>query len=124
MLYVLRMLFVLVLCIVFMYSGMEERLCRMPVFKQINQINQIKSINHIVLETFTSQEWLENFRLSKSTFDYLCTQLTLYLQYQDTHLRKAISVKKRVAITIWTCGIICRVQNCKSSVWCWEIHCL
>ena len=55
-----------------------------------------------MLETFTSQEWLENFRLSKNTFDYLCTQLTPHLQYQDTHLRKAISVKKRVAITIWT----------------------
>ena len=39
----LRMLYVLVLCIVFMHSGMEERLCRMPEFKQINQIksNQI-----------------------------------------------------------------------------------
>ena len=57
---------------------------------------------HVVLETFTSREWLENFRLSKDTFDYLCTQLTPHLQYQDTHLRKAISVKKRVAITLWT----------------------
>ena len=57
---------------------------------------------HIVLETFTSQEWLENFRLSKDTFDYLCTELTPYLQYQDTHLRKAVSVKKRVAITLWS----------------------
>ena len=47
-------------------------------------------------------EWLENFHLSKNTFDYLCTQLTPHLQYQDTHLQKAISVKKRVAITIWT----------------------
>ena len=37
----LRMLFVLVLCIVFMHSGMEERLCRMPEFKQINQIRYL-----------------------------------------------------------------------------------
>ena len=43
---------------------------------------------HIVLETFTSQEWLENFCLSKDTFDHLCTQLTPHLQCQDTHLRK------------------------------------
>ena len=55
----------------------------------------------IVLQTFSSQEWLENFRISKDTFDYLCTQLTPFLQYQDTHLRKAVSVKKRVAITLW-----------------------
>ena len=57
---------------------------------------------HIVLETFTSREWLENFRLSKDTFDYLCTQLPPLLQYQDTHLWKALSVKKRIAVTIWT----------------------
>ena len=57
---------------------------------------------HIVLETFTSREWLENFRLSKDTFDYLCTKLTPQLQYQDTHLRKVITVKKHVAITLRT----------------------
>ena len=32
----------------------------------------------------------------------MCTELTPYLQYQDTHLRKTVSVKKRVAITLWT----------------------
>ena len=36
----LRMLFVLVLCIVCVDSGMEEQLCRMPEFKPINQSNQ------------------------------------------------------------------------------------
>ena len=29
-------------------------------------------------------------------------QLTPYLQYQDTHLWKAMSVKNRVVITLWT----------------------
>ena len=78
---------------------------------------------HIVLETFTSREWLENFRLSKDTFDYLCAQPTPYLLYQDTHLQKAISVKKRVAITLWTLASPTEYRT-KSSVWCWAIHCL
>ena len=38
----LRMLFVLVLFIVFVHSGMEERLCRMPEFKPINQIKSVR----------------------------------------------------------------------------------
>ena len=56
---------------------------------------------YIVLQTFSSKEWLESFRISKHTFDYLCVQLTPYLQYQDIHLWKAVSVKKHVAITLW-----------------------
>ena len=46
----LAMFFVLVLCIVLMHSGMEEQLCRMPEFKQINQIilNHEGSAQHII----------------------------------------------------------------------------
>ena len=33
--------------------------------------------DHIFMETFTSQEWLEYFRLSKDTFDYFCTELSI-----------------------------------------------
>ena len=50
---------------------------------------------------------MENFRVSKHTFDYLCTQLSPLIKQQDTVLRKAIAVPHRVAITLWclaTCG--------------------
>ena len=60
--------------------------------------------DHIVLETFSPQDWIENFCLSKAIFDHLCTQLTPYIQYCNTHLRDTISVKKHVAITLWTLG--------------------
>ena len=54
------------------------------------------------METFSPRDWLQNFRLSKDTFDHLCAELTPHIQYQDTRLRDAITVKKRVAITLWT----------------------
>ena len=52
--YACCLLFVLVLCIVFMHTGMEERLCRMPEFKHINQIksNQIKSTTIASIVTY------------------------------------------------------------------------
>ena len=56
---------------------------------------------YIVLQTFSSQEWLESFRISKDTFDSVCPTDPTHLQCQDTHLWKAVSVKKRVAITLW-----------------------
>ena len=60
-----------------------------------------------MLETFTERDWMENFRVSRSTFYILCEQLTPYIQRRDTQLRRAISVEHRVAITLWclaTCG--------------------
>ena len=54
--------------------------------------------NFIVLRTFTSQDWIENFRM---TFIYLCERLSPVVQKKDTTMRHAISVEQRVAITLW-----------------------
>jgi len=59
------------------------------------------------MSTFSEEDWMENFRVSKLTFDYLCTQLSPLIKRKDTVLRKAITVPHRVAITLWclaTCG--------------------
>ena len=61
----------------------------------------------IVLHSFTNQDWLKNFRMSKATFDYLCNWLKPAIERKDTHLRKAISVKHRLAITLWTLATPC-----------------
>ena len=58
--------------------------------------------NHIVLQTFSARDWMENFRLSQETFKYLCRQLRPYIQHSNTRFRDAVSVEKRVAITLWT----------------------
>ena len=60
-----------------------------------------------MLGTFTDRDWMENFRVSRSTFYILCEQLTPYIRRRDTQLRRAICVEHRVAITLWclaTCG--------------------
>ena len=54
-----------------------------------------------MLETFTPTDRIENFRVSKATFQYLCHQLRPLISRQNTQLRKCISVEKRVAITLW-----------------------
>ena len=57
--------------------------------------------DYIVLKTFTTTDWMENFRISRETYQYLCQKLQQVISHEDTILRKAISVEKRVAITLW-----------------------
>ena len=56
---------------------------------------------NIFLRTFKCQNWLENFRMHKDTFMYLCNQLKCALNKTDTRMRRAIPVKKLVAVAIW-----------------------
>ena len=44
---------------------------------------------------------MQNFRVKRETFLYICNQLRPTLQRKDTVMRKAICVEKRVAITLW-----------------------
>ena len=67
-----------------------------------------------MLGTFTDQDWMENFRLGRNTFHFLCEQLKPSIQRRNTQLRRAISVEHRVAITLWclaTCGEYCTIAH-------------
>ena len=55
----------------------------------------------IVKLTFSPNDWIENFRMSESTFTYLCNELRQTIKKKDTEMRKAIPVEQRVAITLW-----------------------
>ena len=55
----------------------------------------------VVLQTFREHDWIENFRVSKDTFQYLCDQLRPVIEKQNTNMRECISLKRRVAITLW-----------------------
>ncbi|XP_067148208.1 uncharacterized protein [Apteryx mantelli] len=57
--------------------------------------------DHIVLQTWDDQEWLQNFHMRKQTFLELCEELTPALRRQSTQFREPIPVQKRVAIAIW-----------------------
>ena len=50
---------------------------------------------------FKGSDWLENFRMSKETFDYLCNKLRDYIGKKSTNMRRPISVEERVAVTLW-----------------------
>ena len=55
----------------------------------------------IVGGTFTPQDWLDNFRMSHQTFLYLCNKLRSSIERTDTVMRRAVSVERRVALTLW-----------------------
>ena len=57
--------------------------------------------DHVVNSSFTPQDWLMNFRVSKATFEYLCEQLRSSVTKSDTIMRKAIPTEKRIGLTLW-----------------------
>ena len=62
-------------------------------------------------QTFTDRDWVENFRLGKDTFNYLCQQLSTALRRQDTVMRKATAVERRVAVTLWFLATPCEYRT-------------
>ena len=50
---------------------------------------------------FGEEWWKENLRMKKTTFDYLCNQLRPYISKQTTVFRDPVSIKERLAITLW-----------------------
>ena len=61
--------------------------------------------DYIVNRTFNQNDWYENFRMGKETFEYLCNELKVYIEKKDTWLHQAIPVKLRLAITVWLLNI-------------------
>ena len=45
--------------------------------------------------------WKENFRVSGDTFEYICQLVGPVLQRQNTRMREAIPVPKRVGASLW-----------------------
>ena len=54
-----------------------------------------------MVNRFGPEDWLKNFRMSHSTFVYLCDKLKCTIEKQDTMMRKAIVTEKRLGITLW-----------------------
>ncbi|XP_065438119.1 uncharacterized protein LOC135981036 [Chrysemys picta bellii] len=57
--------------------------------------------DHIIMEAWDDEQWLQNFRMRKATFMGLCEALAPTLRRKDTRLRAALPVEKWVAIAIW-----------------------
>ena len=54
--------------------------------------------NHIVSQTFSAGDWLDNFQMSQAD---VCNELRSTIERTDTEMRKAIPVEQRVALTVW-----------------------
>lgn len=50
---------------------------------------------------FTEMEFLQNFRMSKATFNYICQRLSTRLERQDTNMRRPIPLAKRVGVALY-----------------------
>lgn len=57
--------------------------------------------DRIVNGVFSDTEWLENFRMRRETFQFLCRCLAPHIRKKETIMRQPVSVEKRVAITLW-----------------------
>ena len=53
------------------------------------------------MDTFDDGRFYESFRMTRDTFSLLCLQLRDHIAKKNTNMRKAISVEKRVAITLF-----------------------
>ncbi|XP_050803907.1 uncharacterized protein LOC127048279 [Gopherus flavomarginatus] len=57
--------------------------------------------DHIVLQVWDDSQWLRNFSMHKGTFMELCDLLSPALKRQNTKMRAALRVERRVAIALW-----------------------
>jgi len=73
--------------------------------------------------------WKENFRVSRATFEYICRLVGPALSRQDTAMRAAGPVEKRVSTSLWrlatgdcyrTCGLMMGVSNSTAIQCCHE----
>ena len=45
--------------------------------------------------------WIENLRMKKDTFNFVCTELAHVIPKKDTRFRRPISVEAKVAMALW-----------------------
>ncbi|KAI1898755.1 hypothetical protein AGOR_G00075640 [Albula goreensis] len=50
---------------------------------------------------YTDDQWLQDFRLSRETFSYICVNIRGLMEKKDTNFRLCIPLKKRVAIALF-----------------------
>ena len=86
-----------------------------PAIQRQNNINRRKRktmwvyprpqfwFEQIVVNRYQDHLWREHFRVSRNTFEHICGLVGTELVRQNTILRQAISVEKRVAVPLWRC---------------------
>ena len=57
--------------------------------------------DRIVLQTFTDEQWVENFRITRQTFNKVYRVLEPDLSPMENTVRDALDVQKQVALMIY-----------------------
>lgn len=57
--------------------------------------------NSFVTDNVVAEEWKENFRMSKLSFNKLCDELRPYIEKQVTTMRSPVDVETQVALTLY-----------------------
>ena len=57
--------------------------------------------DRIVNQSFNKRDWLENFRMSRGPFLYLCSEFKSSLEKRVTVMRRATPLEQRVTIALW-----------------------
>uniref|UniRef100_A0A672HPZ2 DDE Tnp4 domain-containing protein n=1 Tax=Salarias fasciatus TaxID=181472 RepID=A0A672HPZ2_SALFA len=54
-----------------------------------------------IVPSFSTEQWMQNFRLSEDTFNSLCHKMRPFMERQDTAFRLCVPLRKRLAIALW-----------------------
>ncbi|XP_043097547.1 protein ANTAGONIST OF LIKE HETEROCHROMATIN PROTEIN 1 [Puntigrus tetrazona] len=54
-----------------------------------------------IVPAFTPEQFIQNFRVSRESFEYICCRLRHVLQRRNTNFRLCVPLKKRIAIALW-----------------------
>ena len=66
---------------------------------------------NVVLANLGQHDWMENFRMSRKTYQYLCDQLRPLIKKQNTRLRRPVSTECQLAITLWVLATPCEYHS-------------
>ncbi len=54
-----------------------------------------------IVPTFSPIQFIQNFCVSRESFEYICHRLRHILERRDTNYRLCVPLRKRVAIALW-----------------------
>ncbi|KAK1904704.1 Argininosuccinate lyase [Dissostichus eleginoides] len=79
-----------------------DRTNEIAIAMLIRKRRRLRSLNkrtsawwETVVPTYTDVQWIKDFRMSKHSFQYLCSRLEATLGRRDTNYRECVPVRKK-----------------------------
>ena len=71
------------------------------VERSLWQIPRTSAWFDLAYSTYSDDQWYANFQISKNTFHFLVDELRADLKRQDTEMRKAVTVQRKIALFLY-----------------------